>query len=283
MGKDFYSTPAHTIDMFFLGSSHSYRTFDPAIFDAALNIHSFNLGTPSQCPVTGYYVLKQALKTQQPKIVISEIFWLTFSGQDEFSNASLAYGFIRSPDVRNEFFQKGFNAEGKLTMLISSYLYRQNFEDFVRLMMGKDLKHEDDGTTRPNGYIESSKVVSLKELNEKNRFNGTKYKEDDISAKQVLYIKKTVELCRARNIAIIFVTSPLPSVTLNKVKDYKGIHDYISRLAEKLRVPYIDGNTDLPKGLLSDGDFSDMDHLNKAGVEKFDAYIISRLKDHSRV
>ncbi len=278
MQEDFYAQPKKSIDMFFLGSSHSYRTFNPEIFDQALKIYSFNLGSPSQCPVTGYYVFKQALKTQQPKVVILEMFWLTFTGQDQFSNASLAYDFVRSPDVRYEFFQKGFGLQGKFVLLFPSYRFRNNVENCIRLTIGKDLLEVDDGINKPKGFVESTKIVTLKELNTKNRFDGVKFKAGDVDYKQIQYIKKLVELCRSKGIAIDFITSPLPSVTLNKIKNYKDIHDYINRLAENLHVSYIDGNTDLPKGLLSDIDFSDMDHLNKTGVKKFDDYIISRLR-----
>lgn len=278
MGRDFYAEPKNSLDMFFLGSSHSYRSFDPEIFDAALKIHSFNLGTPSQCPVTGYYVFKQALKTQKPKIVIFELFWLTFTGQEQFSNASLAFEFMRSADVRNEFFQKGFGMQGKFILLCPSFRFRNNLEDTIRLAIGRDLLEVDDGVNKPKGFVESDKIVTLKEINEKNRFDGIKFKEGDVDYKQIQYIKKFVELCRNQGITVIFVTSPLPSVTIHKVKNYADVHDYINRIAVKLNVPYIDSNTELPEGFLKMEDFSDMDHLNKTGVKKFDDYIISRLR-----
>lgn len=40
---------AGNIDTLFLGSSHCYRSVDPAQVDAALGTHSFNAGRPSSC------------------------------------------------------------------------------------------------------------------------------------------------------------------------------------------------------------------------------------------
>ena len=41
---------AGNIDTLFLGSSHCYRSVDPAQVDAALGTHSFNAGSSQQLP-----------------------------------------------------------------------------------------------------------------------------------------------------------------------------------------------------------------------------------------
>ena len=45
---DFYALEENSLDMVFLGSSHSYCTFDPEIIDSGLNLNSFQMGTPLQ-------------------------------------------------------------------------------------------------------------------------------------------------------------------------------------------------------------------------------------------
>ncbi len=49
MLQDLYAD-AGNIDTLFLGSSHCYRSVDPAAVDAALGTHSFNAGSSQQLP-----------------------------------------------------------------------------------------------------------------------------------------------------------------------------------------------------------------------------------------
>lgn len=56
---------AGNIDTLFLGSSHCYRSVDPAQVDAALGTHSFNAGSSQQLPDGSYYMLKEAA-AQEP-------------------------------------------------------------------------------------------------------------------------------------------------------------------------------------------------------------------------
>ena len=45
-----YYAQADAVDTVFVGSSHSYRSFDPDTIDPILGSHSFNLGTSQQQP-----------------------------------------------------------------------------------------------------------------------------------------------------------------------------------------------------------------------------------------
>lgn len=275
MWQDFYLQPHNSLDLFFLGSSHTYRSFNPEIFDAALGSHSFNLGTSDQTPMTSYFVLKEILNTQKPKSVILEVYWLTLMKGDQFRNASYNYEYIRSPNVREEFYRDGFDWKGRMLLIFPSYRYRNNLNDVFRLATGKVPGFEDKGEYKVKGYVEASDTVRLKDLNKQNEFDGFLFKKQNIERKQILYIKKIVDLCRSRGISIVFITAPLPPVSLGKVTDYRNIHDYINQLALGLNVPYMDTNTDAPKGLFNNEDFMDEGHLNKTGVRKFDAYLLN--------
>ena len=51
---------AGKVDTLFLGSSHCYRSVDPAQVDAALGTYSFNAGSSQQLPDGSYYMLREA-------------------------------------------------------------------------------------------------------------------------------------------------------------------------------------------------------------------------------
>ena len=61
------------VDVLFLGSSHTYRGFDPRIF-AKHGIKSFNLGSSSQSPLQTEILLKRYLNLLNPKLVVYEVY-----------------------------------------------------------------------------------------------------------------------------------------------------------------------------------------------------------------
>ncbi|MCL2462653.1 MAG: hypothetical protein FWF44_08320, partial [Defluviitaleaceae bacterium] len=72
---DLYAQPPGSVDMVFIGSSHSYCTFDPLLMDAALGTFSLQMGMPQQYPDGSYYTLLEIMKYQQPKTVVMELYW----------------------------------------------------------------------------------------------------------------------------------------------------------------------------------------------------------------
>ena len=70
---------AGNIDTLFLGSSHCYRSVDPAQADAALGTHSFNAGSSQQLPDGSYYMLKEAAAQNPLKTVYLEMFYTGYN------------------------------------------------------------------------------------------------------------------------------------------------------------------------------------------------------------
>ena len=70
---------AGNIDTLFLGSSHCYRSVDPAAVDAALGTHSFNAGSSQQLPDGSYYMLKEAAAQNDLKTVYLEMFYTGYN------------------------------------------------------------------------------------------------------------------------------------------------------------------------------------------------------------
>ena len=77
---------AGNIDTLFLGSSHCYRSVDPAQVDAALGTHSFNAGSSQQLPDGSYYMLKEAAAQNDLKTVYLEMF---YTGYNESASANI--------------------------------------------------------------------------------------------------------------------------------------------------------------------------------------------------
>ena len=81
----FYDMKKDSVDVLFIGSSHSYCGFSPQEFYDRYGIRSYNLGSSSQSMWLSYYWLKEALKTQSPKIVVLEVFYIREENGNEAS------------------------------------------------------------------------------------------------------------------------------------------------------------------------------------------------------
>ncbi len=69
-----YYAQADAVDTVFVGSSHSYRSFDPDTIDPILGSHSFNLGTSQQQPDGSYWLIREAAANSPLKTVYLETF-----------------------------------------------------------------------------------------------------------------------------------------------------------------------------------------------------------------
>lgn len=69
----FYSLPRNSLDYLTLGASHSYYSLNPMQIYAKYGISGYNLGGSGQSLALSYYWLKEAVKYQQPQIVLLDV------------------------------------------------------------------------------------------------------------------------------------------------------------------------------------------------------------------
>lgn len=73
-GDKFHSLPEQSMDVIVIGSSHAQYSFNPAFFYQNTGLYSYVLGSACQPLEVSYEMLKEALKTQSPKVVILETY-----------------------------------------------------------------------------------------------------------------------------------------------------------------------------------------------------------------
>jgi len=277
--EEFYNLPLRSIDILFLGSSHSYRSFNPRIFDEASGKGpSFNMGSSAQTPMTAYFVLKEALKTQKPRILIYEIFFQGFESDKQFVNATYNLEFMRSRDVRAEFFLNGYEPSDWVYFLVPPLRYRLNTTNAVRLLLGKEVPYNEDFYAGA-GYVENPSVVDEETLHRSPMFEKYSFEPGNLQEKHLAYFEKIIRLAEENGIRVIFVSSPLPEISRSKIANYGEIHDYFQKIAVANKIPYIDYNLiDAKERLFAVTDYKDADHLNKSGAEKISADLARRLQ-----
>lgn len=73
-GASFHSLPENSMDVIVLGSSHAQYSFVPSFFYEDTGLYSYVMGSPCQPLEVSYEMLKEALKTQSPKMVVLEVY-----------------------------------------------------------------------------------------------------------------------------------------------------------------------------------------------------------------
>lgn len=84
--QQLYHTEDNLIDVLFLGSSHCYCSVYPEYLWRDDGIAAFDLAISGQDKWASYYGLKEALKTQSPKVVAVECYGLLFDGYGDTGN-----------------------------------------------------------------------------------------------------------------------------------------------------------------------------------------------------
>lgn len=76
-GAGFHAMPEDGVDIIVLGSSHAQYSYVPAYMYQKTGLYSYVLGSACQPYEVSYEMLKEALKTQSPELVIMEAFTAT--------------------------------------------------------------------------------------------------------------------------------------------------------------------------------------------------------------
>ncbi len=290
MWRDLYKSKENSIDMMFVGSSHARFAFDTSLFDKKLGKNTFNLSTPDQTPLAGYYALKQALKYQKPKMIIYEAYWNKMCTDDNTTAANFIYDYMKDEFLKLKLMYS-LKEDNKfkdffLNSYVKSYKHRQKLNNFLNRAINGDVLScsstvadiNDFGKIKygGKGYLETDVVVSPNQLNNSS-FKRTK--NYNFNNKQLEYFQNTIDLCKENNIKMLIVTAPMPLKTLSFVKEYSSYSKKINDIALKNNVKYIDYNIiNMSQNLFDDSCFMDSNHMNSKGAQTLDLLLLDVIK-----
>ncbi|MBE6009005.1 MAG: SGNH/GDSL hydrolase family protein [Lachnospiraceae bacterium] len=280
---DFYSLPKDSIDMVFIGSSHSYCSFDPANF----NVPSFQMGTPLQHPDTSYYSLLEVLDNQDPETVVVEIYWDMLDDNFELKQATSLFEVIRNEKRIEDYIENVFPDGDKVKYENDVIRFQQDFFAYASSRIVNKVKNTFGVTDEANpssagdgveyyladGYVYCDIVIPETEFDETNQFKNLDGKDWEFSNTQKRWLEKIIELCEKKDKDLVFVTAPVANVSMGYIKNYEAINEEISSFAEEKGVPYIDYNIiNMEEGMFTHDNFRDDAHLNDSGVKILDAH-----------
>ena len=273
-----YYAQADAVDTVFVGSSHSYRSFDPDTIDPILGSHSFNLGTSQQQPDGSYWLIREAAANSPLKTVYLETFYTGYN-QQKSSNVPLACYLITdymraSSPYRYQYLWEMGGAAAFADLVFPARHAIADPGELPALWRGKLtggynagnydwVTYPDEGEAyRDRGFVytEGTSIWGF----------GTLMHVDasaPISPFGRANLTRIAEFCKKQNIRLVLVTAPLPSAYVQDTQNYQAYVDAMRSFAAANGTQYWDFSLFKDTDLLPIGfdDFSDMHHLNGQG------------------
>lgn len=260
--RGLYAQGKNSVDVLAVGSSHVFYDINPGTLWDEYGLAVYDLGSAYQLPWTSYYSLKEALKSQTPKLVVLEgymlyyrqeyldAYWTPYSidGMRWSGDKAEAIRHSVPPDERSGYFLSYTRYHDR-----SRYLSR---EDFL------------------GGWGDSARYG-----NWKGYFYAPRRKQEQVwpegvqtgeriplAAKTEEWYRKTIELARSAGVPLIIVVNPYPGVTAEQ----QAIFNTASDIAGEYGVPFVNFNRDFTALDLDPTlDFCDGSHMNVWGSRKF--------------
>jgi hypothetical protein len=207
------------IDVLMLGNSHLYTGINPENLCTNLGVNAFILASPGTHIGDTYFALKEALKTNKPKLVIIETFGINNFNPYELDGEVLSNE-LKSFSARKDFISKASSTP--FLFLPKNYPYAWSntlrnhgfiFTNPEQLELNKVLM---DQVLPPKPGLYLGRYIRFQTGIEPD--NLAKYEtepapldgEDYAYSKYtVKYVDKIVALCKEQNIPLLFVTVPM--------------------------------------------------------------------------
>lgn len=284
----FFELPRNTVDCLFIGTSHVYCSFIPQrIYDEA-GITSVSLATSSQSYQNTYWLLKEALCYQKPKVVVMDIHSVTSAVDEQVLNFRLHYtsGISAMPDLSWNKLRafadikkseigwadnlSKYDAFGILEYKNEYHRERNNVKELLNLLVNPQKEY------RTFGFYPTTTVYPMDKLEPNIETDNFM---DFYTTQEYEYLNKICTLLEEKGIQLLLTRAPY---TMPGFDDYQ-LNRQALEWAEKGGIPVIDYFKLIENGEVAidlQKDFRDADHLNFLGAKKATDYMIGYLKEH---
>lgn len=257
---NFYKQEKNSIDILFLGSSHSYSSFNPYLIEEKTGLSGYNFCTQQQPIWITYYYLKEALKYQSPKYIVLDVH-MAIAQNNDFAEESVN----RDAIDKMKFSLNKFNAINKSVETsderVSYYFNIIKYHSRYKTLSSIDFK-----TAFCNYTVDNKGYIALPKSNytfENTPINSSEIQ--NITNKNEEYLIKIINLAKKENIKLILVKTPAKY----SLEEFKKLN-YINKLAQEHKITFINYIKDIDSiNLNYNSDFYDSGHLNSSGSEKF--------------
>lgn len=231
-GDSFHNMPKNSVDIVVLGSSHVQYSFIPSFAYQDSGLYSYVLGSACQPLKVSYEMLKETLKTQNPELVILEVY--TATPLKSMCEGDVCY-------VSAQYQMRGEEKQNVINFLPEekAEAYRNDFvnnHNTWRTMDGfKDLILKQDTTISPYfGYIEID--AALPPLNSWYPLIYNNLPDYTLDREDVEALDNILDLCNKENIQLLLYMVPMDGLTAENQAALNKVWEW----ADKNEIKYID-------------------------------------------
>lgn len=266
----FYNEPEDSIDVLLLGSSNIYSNINPAILWNEHGIASFNLCGSGQPIWNSYYYLKEAYKTQTPKLIVLDLLGVSFDMEySDTPNALMNTVGIKSFDIRYQALKASLPTNLVLDAALSLPAYHERLKEFDGDWDNFIYGDYVNGALKKGFHpIFIYSDIAPTEMTKNSTIKSP------INQKNMEYIQKIVELAREKGSQILFIKTP------GSFSDYAyGAFNALGEWANTKGIEFLNMNYNYDEfGFDFATDLADIVHFTSTGVEKTSIYLGNYIK-----
>ena len=276
----FYNEPKGSIDVLIFGTSTMSNGVQPAVLWDEQRFTAYNLATTEQYALSAYYLLMEALKYQQAKVVVLNARWLTTppEGDEDLPEIDrksaalhLALDYMKLSDVKFKAaldIASQSSTQKAIDYLIPLLTYhsRNNIteDDFdlsfvsrLHPLKGSCIQLWANLVAAPNMTEPVEEVYDLISINRD-------------------YVDKIIKLCKSKGIEVLLLALPISEWN-------RGQHEAVQQYADDMGVDFLDMNIPAVMDALAldfNTDFASPRHEAISGSSKTSRYVASFLAEN---
>ena len=269
-----YMQPADTVDVLVVGTSLAYSGCNTNVLWRAFGIASYNLGGAEQPFWETYYLLREALTLQRPRLILLDAKAACYTKDYSTRPRTVQHTFgILNPIHRiDAIFGCQEKARTAMEFVLAYPQVHYRYTEISREDFSWPPTNQGRGPSW-KGFIETDLVEPH------TRPYGYVSKPKSLGRRSEEYVRKILELAQAEDIPIVVVAFPNP--------DYDNDAAYLDalwRIAEEYSVPYVNYNDmSIDVGLDYYTDFADWQHLNVRGSIKMSYRLGKDMVDYYQI
>ena len=282
----FKAMPENNMDVVVIGSSHAQYSFMPGLFYEETGLYSYVMASQCQPIPVSYQILREVLKTQNPRLIILEIFTATpLKSMCEADSCYVAAQSLLTGEEKMNVISylpedKAKEYEEKVVETYNDFLTNHNMwkdlTDFSFLLPdGKESESEKIidyslGYVYQDGFYEIP--TNYWHLKTHHDIPQVELEAEDLEALNNIY-----ELCQENNIELLLYKTPMDSIdALNQAYRYE-----VWKWADERNIKYVDF-VEMTKELsYYMWIHSDSFHANISGAGIMTNYLANYIKDNN--
>ncbi len=260
-------------EVIFIGDCEVYANFSPMVMYEEAGIKAYVRGSSQQLIWQSYYLLKETLKYETPKVVVFNVNSMRYDRNS--SAVSEAYNRLMIDNMKW--------SKEKIDLINTSMTEEESFISYVFPILRyhsrfDELTKEDfeylfkNKTNTYNGFLINKNVKPVNNLPTKRRLASYEFSDECYD-----YLQKITDLCKENEIELVLIKAPSVypywydeyDEQIEKFAEENDIYFY--NLLDNVEEIGIDYQTDTYDGGL---------HLNLAGATKLSKYFANILKEN---